>query len=129
MYSASSWQFATKSASASTIWVWGVIGYAETTCGRQRRTASATACDPSVISIIYFSSCFMVIASLGHSAAQIPQPLQYVKSGSKNPSASSWMHPSGQSVLHIPHFEHFSWSKTGLKTRHDPVLLSRDLPG
>ena len=54
-----------------------VIGYAETTCGRQSRTASATACEPSVISIIYFSSCFMAIASLGHSAAQIPQPLQY----------------------------------------------------
>src|SRR5512145_455341 len=78
MYSASSWQLATNSARASTIWVWGVIGYAETTCGRQSRTASATACDPSVISIIYFSSCFMVIASLGHSAAQIPQPLQHV---------------------------------------------------
>ena len=78
MYSASSWQFATISASASTICVWGVIGYAEITCGRQRRTASATACDPSVISIIYFSSCFISIPLPGHSSAQIPHPLQYV---------------------------------------------------
>jgi len=31
--------------------------------------------------------------------------------------------------MHNPHFEHFSWSKTGLKTRHEPVLLSRDFPG
>src|SRR6516225_11642562 len=32
----------------STMCVWGVIGYAQITCGRQSATASATACEPSV---------------------------------------------------------------------------------
>ena len=34
--------------SASTMWVCGVIGYAGTTCGRHRATASAIAFDPSI---------------------------------------------------------------------------------
>src|SRR5262252_5549827 len=39
---------ATISASASTMWVCGEIGYAGMTCGRHRATASATARDPSI---------------------------------------------------------------------------------
>src|SRR6516225_2517468 len=38
----------TISPSASTIWVCGVIGYAQMTSGRQRATASATAREPSI---------------------------------------------------------------------------------
>ena len=49
MYSASSRPSATMDASPSTMWVCGVIGYAEMTCGRQSRTVSATAMDPSII--------------------------------------------------------------------------------
>ena len=39
------------------------------------------------------------------------------------------MQPSGQIVVHIPHFVHLSWSNFGLKTRHDPVLLFLAFPG
>ena len=47
----------------------------------------------------------------------------------KNSSSDSSMQPSGQMVLHIPHFVHFSWSNFGLKTRHEPVLLFLAFPG
>ena len=39
---------ATRSDSASTMWVCGEMGYAATTCGRQRATVSATAREPSI---------------------------------------------------------------------------------
>ncbi len=40
----------TLSESASTMWVWGEIGYAQITSGRQRAIASATAWEPSFCS-------------------------------------------------------------------------------
>src|SRR5262245_59201541 len=40
----------TLSESASTMWVWGEIGYAQITSGRHSATASATACEPSFCS-------------------------------------------------------------------------------
>src|SRR5215470_10669965 len=38
----------TSRLSASTMWVWGEIGYAQITSGLQRATDSATAADPSI---------------------------------------------------------------------------------
>src|SRR5450631_3873172 len=38
----------TSSPRPSTMWVGGEMGYAQMTSGRQRATASATACEPSV---------------------------------------------------------------------------------
>ena len=40
--------FFTRAPSASTMWVCGVIGYAQITCGRHMATASATAREPSI---------------------------------------------------------------------------------
>src|SRR6185503_7982366 len=46
--SAASSSFFTIADSASMMWVCGVIGYAQITCGRHIATASATARDPSI---------------------------------------------------------------------------------
>src|SRR2546430_1348787 len=50
--------------SASTMWVCGVIGYAQITCGRHIATASATARDPSIclsIGLCLSSECLSLV--------------------------------------------------------------------
>jgi hypothetical protein len=57
----------------------------------------------------------MVIALVGHSLAQIPQPLQKLKSNSILPmSGRHFMAPSGQNITHVKHNVHFSKSLTGM---------------
>jgi hypothetical protein len=65
----------------------------------------------------YFSSLTISIAFFGHSLAQMPQPLQ----NRRSTLSSSSIEASGQYMAHSPQALHFSWSTTGLNTRHDPV--------
>ena len=76
IYSASSVPFATKSASASTMWVLGGdrVWQRPPVGGR-----AGTALRPHAIPLLSPStSGFIVIVLLGHSVAQMPHPLQYV---------------------------------------------------
>lgn len=63
-------------------------------------------------------SRIMDIAFFGHSFAQMPHPLQKMRSISNLLS----MTPSGQYIAHIPQELHFSRSTTGRNTRQVPVF-------
>jgi hypothetical protein len=66
----------------------------------------------------------MQMASLLHSLAQIPHPLQKSRS-TDSPSTSCRITPSGQNTQHSMHMLHFSGSITGLSDRHEPVVAVR----
>jgi len=65
----------------------------------------------------YLPSLTISIAFFGHSFAQIPQPLQNVRSTFRSSSTAR----SGQYMAHSLQALHFSRSITGLNTRHEPV--------
>jgi hypothetical protein len=61
---------------------------------------------------------------MGHSLAQIPHPLQYLKSISGALSGPIFTEPSGQYSQHVRHLVHFFLFTMGRYVRQVPVVLT-----